>query len=163
MTVTSSSSPLGAAIPDLQGPVRIAIDCMGGDHGPSITLPACRAFLQADYDYRRSTGELRQRVRGVYEIPGRGYGDNPSARVRTVSERNWVVTLDLSADEYHGPEQVKRALVRYPIKVARSDVDPARNPFGLVLDCYDGAPQRIAASTPESPARGDLGLQGDSP
>lgn len=125
--------------------------------------PACRAFLQADYDYRRSTGELRQRVRGVYEIPGRGYGDNPSARVRTVSERNWVVTLDLSADEYHGPEQVKRALVRYPIKVARSDVDPARNPFGLVLDCYDGAPQRIAASTPESPARGDLGLQGDSP
>ena len=45
--------------------------------------PACRAFLQADYDYRRSTGELRQRVRGVYEIPGRGYGDNPSARVRT--------------------------------------------------------------------------------
>ena len=26
-------------------PVRIAVDCMGGDHGPSVTLPACRAFL----------------------------------------------------------------------------------------------------------------------
>ncbi|WP_366517571.1 phosphate acyltransferase PlsX [uncultured Aquabacterium sp.] len=26
-------------------PVRIAVDCMGGDHGPSITLPACQAFL----------------------------------------------------------------------------------------------------------------------
>jgi phosphate acyltransferase len=25
--------------------VRISVDCMGGDHGPSITLPACRAFL----------------------------------------------------------------------------------------------------------------------
>ena len=25
--------------------VRIAVDCMGGDHGPSTTLPACRAFL----------------------------------------------------------------------------------------------------------------------
>jgi len=50
MTVTSSSSPLGAAIPDLQGPVRIAIDCMGGDHGPSITLPACRAFLDRHPD-----------------------------------------------------------------------------------------------------------------
>ncbi|MEO5732865.1 MAG: phosphate acyltransferase PlsX [Rubrivivax sp.] len=25
--------------------VRIAVDCMGGDHGPSVTLPACRAFL----------------------------------------------------------------------------------------------------------------------
>jgi glycerol-3-phosphate acyltransferase PlsX len=25
--------------------VRIAVDCMGGDHGPAITLPACRSFL----------------------------------------------------------------------------------------------------------------------
>ena len=25
--------------------VRIAVDCMGGDFGPDITLPACRAFL----------------------------------------------------------------------------------------------------------------------
>ena len=29
----------------LEGPVRIAVDCMGGDHGPSITLPACQSFL----------------------------------------------------------------------------------------------------------------------
>lgn len=27
--------------------IRIAVDCMGGDHGPSVTLPACRAFLEA--------------------------------------------------------------------------------------------------------------------
>src|SRR5262245_65885275 len=27
--------------------VRIAVDCMGGDHGPSVTLPACKAFLAA--------------------------------------------------------------------------------------------------------------------
>ena len=25
----------------------LAVDCMGGDHGPSITLPACRAFLDS--------------------------------------------------------------------------------------------------------------------
>jgi glycerol-3-phosphate acyltransferase PlsX len=25
--------------------VRLAVDCMGGDHGPSVTLPACRGFL----------------------------------------------------------------------------------------------------------------------
>ena len=23
----------------------LAVDCMGGDHGPSVTLPACRQFL----------------------------------------------------------------------------------------------------------------------
>jgi len=27
--------------------VRIAVDCMGGDHGAAVTLPACRAFLAA--------------------------------------------------------------------------------------------------------------------
>jgi glycerol-3-phosphate acyltransferase PlsX len=26
-------------------PVCLAVDAMGGDHGPSVTLPACRAFL----------------------------------------------------------------------------------------------------------------------
>ena len=25
--------------------ITIAVDCMGGDHGPSVTLPACAAFL----------------------------------------------------------------------------------------------------------------------
>ena len=29
----------------LPDPIRLAVDCMGGDHGPSVTLPACRAFL----------------------------------------------------------------------------------------------------------------------
>jgi glycerol-3-phosphate acyltransferase PlsX len=36
------ASQLAGAAPK---PVRIAVDCMGGDHGPAVTLPACRAFL----------------------------------------------------------------------------------------------------------------------
>lgn len=28
----------------------LAIDCMGGDHGPSVTLPACLAYLRRDTD-----------------------------------------------------------------------------------------------------------------
>lgn len=109
---------------------------------------ACQTFLQQDYEYRRTAGELRQRVRGLYEIPGRGYGENPTLRVRTISEHDWVVTLDVTVDEYYGSEQVKRAFVRYPLKVTRMDVDPRRNPFGLAIDCYDGMPQRIAAEAP---------------
>jgi phosphate acyltransferase len=27
--------------------VCLAVDCMGGDHGPSVTLPACKAFLSS--------------------------------------------------------------------------------------------------------------------
>jgi integrating conjugative element protein (TIGR03746 family) len=114
--------------------------------------PGCQSFLQADYEQRRSSGELRKRVRGLYEIPGRGYGDAPEARVKVVSDRDWIVTLDVNADEYYGAEPIKRALVRYPIKVVRLDIDPEMNPFGLALDCYDGAPQRIAAPPSTLPA-----------
>lgn len=123
---------------------------------PYLT-PACQQWLGQDHERRQSRGELRQRVRGVYEIPGRGYGDDPALRVRSVSNRDWVVTLDISADEYYGSERVKRALVRYPLKVTRLDIDRERNPFGLMLDCYDGAPQRIAAEpeTDTSPVTGN--------
>ena len=31
----------------ITGAVRLSVDCMGGDHGPCATLPACRAFLAA--------------------------------------------------------------------------------------------------------------------
>jgi len=33
------------APPETLTHVRIAVDCMGGDHGPRVTLPACHAFL----------------------------------------------------------------------------------------------------------------------
>ena len=106
-------------------------------------------------------------MRGIYEIPGRGYGDDPAARVRTVSVNDWIVTLDVSADEYLGAEQVKRALVRYALKVVRIDIDPERNPFGLVLDCYARAPERIETPPPPAPAgkpaSPGANLQGDTP
>jgi integrating conjugative element protein (TIGR03746 family) len=118
--------------------------------------PACQAFLQQDYDEKRGAGELRQRVRGIYEIPGRGFGDDPTSRVSVVSDRDWIVTLDMTIDEYYGAERVKRALVRYPLKVVSLDVDPERNPFGLALDCYSQTPQRIAPRDASAPATSTL-------
>jgi len=32
--------------------ITVAVDCMGGDHGPSTTLPACQAFLASHPDAR---------------------------------------------------------------------------------------------------------------
>ena len=82
--------------------------------------------------------------------------------MRTVSDRDWVVTLDITADEYYGAEQVKRALVRYPMKVTRVDVDPAHQPLRPgALDCYEGTPQRI--STPEPARAGAGGLSPQAP
>ncbi|WJV25625.1 PFL_4703 family integrating conjugative element protein [Pseudomonas chlororaphis] len=126
--------------------------------------PACRAYLQQDFESRRVAGELRQRVRGVYEIPGRGYGDDPNLRVKVLSDKDWIVTLDLNADEYYGSEPVKRALVRYSLKVVRSDQDPERNPFGLALDCYSQPPQRISiAATSEAAPSKAMIIEGATP
>jgi hypothetical protein len=83
-----------------------------------------------------------------------------------VSAADWIVTLEVSADEYLGSEQVKRALVRYALKVVRSDVDPEHNPFGLALDCYARAPQRIesAPATVSGPQPAAVNpLQGEAP
>jgi phosphate acyltransferase len=38
--------------PEPLSEVRLAVDCMGGDHGPSVTLPACKAFLDRHPDAR---------------------------------------------------------------------------------------------------------------
>lgn len=121
---------------------------------PYLT-PACQRYLERDFTWRRDHGELRDRVRGVYEIPGRGYGDEPTRRVEVLSENDWIVTLDLTVDEYYGGDLVKRAFVRYPLRVLRYDIDPQRNPFGLVLDCFASPPERIP--TPDSLAPGPKG------
>jgi len=33
-------------------PITLSVDCMGGDHGPRVTLPACRRFLQSHPEAR---------------------------------------------------------------------------------------------------------------
>jgi integrating conjugative element protein (TIGR03746 family) len=108
----------------------------------SYLTPACKAFLDGDYEYRKAAGELRQRVRGVYEILGRGYSEDPELRVKQLDRDSWLVKLDLNADEYYAAEPVKRVVVRYPLRVVRFDLDPERNKWGLALDCYQGTPQK---------------------
>ncbi|MDH4846051.1 TIGR03746 family integrating conjugative element protein, partial [Pseudomonas sp. BN605] len=109
---------------------------------PYLT-PACKTFFDGDFEYRKAAGELRGRVRGVYEVLGRGYSDDPDLRVKQLDRHSWLVKLDLNADEYYAAEPVKRVVVRYPLRVVRFDVDPEHNKWGLALDCYEGTPQKL--------------------
>jgi integrating conjugative element protein (TIGR03746 family) len=109
----------------------------------SYLTPSCRTFLEGDFEFRRAAGELRDRVRGVYEVLGRGYSDDPELRVTQLDADSWLVKLDLNADEYYAAEPVKRVVVRYPLRVIRFDIDPERNKWGLALDCYQGTPQKL--------------------
>lgn len=104
---------------------------------------SCRKELLSDVEKRKREGELVGRVRGVYEIPERGYVDDPEFRVKQESHNSWVVSLDLNADEYFLDEPVKRSVSRYPLRVLRHDLDPKTNPYGMILDCFSGQIQRL--------------------
>ncbi|HAT6803623.1 TPA: TIGR03746 family integrating conjugative element protein [Citrobacter freundii] len=105
--------------------------------------PACYTQFEQDWRRRRDLGELRDRVRGVYEIPGRVFH---SKRVQIQDRDRWTVTLDLTVDEYYRAEPVKRALVRYPLNIVRYDVDTEKNPWGLAIDCFATPPQKLEAA-----------------
>ena len=69
--------------PEPLGRVRLAVDCMGGDHGPSVTLPACRAFLDHHPD---AEAVLVGTAEGL--APARGWSRC------TLVEATEVVTMD---------------------------------------------------------------------
>ncbi|EAW8702248.1 PFL_4703 family integrating conjugative element protein [Salmonella enterica] len=110
----------------------------------SYLTPGCYSQMEQTFRQRQQNGELRDRVRGVYEIPGRGFSDS---QVQILDHDNWIVTLDLTVDEYFHSEPVKRAMIRYPVKVLRYDIDQQKNPWGLALDCFASPPQRLEAAT----------------
>jgi glycerol-3-phosphate acyltransferase PlsX len=62
--------------------ITIAVDCMGGDHGPQVTLPACTQFLESHPQASLILVGLAEQV---------GAFSHPRARVVTASE---VVTMD---------------------------------------------------------------------
>lgn len=105
--------------------------------------PSCQIYFAKEAAYRTKLGELKGRSRVVYEIPGRGFNEN---KVKVLDRDHWVLQLDLVVDEYFNAEPVKRATVRYPLKVVRAEGDPELNPFGLAVDCFDDIPQRLTAT-----------------
>ncbi len=102
---------------------------------------SCRSFLEKDFERRKAANELKNRERSVLEIPGRGF---KNSRVEVEGRDSWIAYLDLVTDERYMSEPVKSSLVRYPIRVIRNDIDPERNPWGLVLDCYAEVPQLLS-------------------
>lgn len=50
MTASTPNSTSSRSSDGVISPVRIVVDAMGGDHGPSITLPAAKAFLAKHAD-----------------------------------------------------------------------------------------------------------------
>lgn len=109
--------------------------------------PECKAWLDTDADRRLRRGELTNRSRMASPPPTWLYKDD---LVKVVSDREWILTLDMKILEYQGSTVVKDILVRYPLRVVAWDADPENNPWGLALDCFESTPQRLSAKVGDS-------------
>ena len=69
--------------------VTVAIDCMGGDHGPHVTVPAALAVLKARNDANLILVGLREAIE--IELQTRGARTGPRLRIHHASE---VVGMD---------------------------------------------------------------------
>lgn len=49
--------------------ITIAIDCMGGDHGPNVTVPAALDFLSRNADARVILVGLEEKLRSILPVP----------------------------------------------------------------------------------------------
>ncbi len=110
---------------------------------PYLT-PRYRADLVADMELKGKRGELAYRVRGMQEVPGRGFEES---RVEVLAPGLWVVWLDLELFESVKGMTVKKTVIRYPLRIVRHAVDPEVNPWGLALDGFaQEGPRRVDAS-----------------
>ena len=71
--------------------ITVAIDCMGGDHGPHVTVPAALNFLKSDSNVDIVLVGLRDAIEA--ELEARGARASPRLRVHQASE---VVLMDES-------------------------------------------------------------------
>jgi glycerol-3-phosphate acyltransferase PlsX len=71
--------------------ITVAIDCMGGDHGPHVTVPAALNFLKSNSDVDIVLVGLRDAIEA--ELKARGARSGPRLRVHHASE---VVLMDES-------------------------------------------------------------------
>jgi glycerol-3-phosphate acyltransferase PlsX len=71
--------------------ITVAIDCMGGDHGPHVTVPAALNFLKSNPDVDVVLVGLRDAIEA--ELKARGGRSGPRLRVHHASE---VVLMDES-------------------------------------------------------------------
>lgn len=111
---------------------------------PFLT-PSCKAELDEDYRYRNQRHELEGRERSVFEIPGRGFSNEPSGpgSVEIVSRDEWIVNLDLAVKETYSGTSIRDVYMRFPLRVVRADDDPQHNKWGLKIDCLARPAERL--------------------
>ena len=103
--------------------------------------PAYYEQLMNDFNEKKSKGELA-RLRILSGYHGQ---DFQSVDIKKINPNTWEVDLTLRLEERVGNTAVKDVLIRYPLKVVRSNLSPDMNPYGLAIDGFVSEPERVQA------------------
>lgn len=127
-------------------PVKISVDCMGGDHGVSVTVPACLSFLRAHPDCELilvgdrdvleaaladASPDLAKRWRIEHASEVVDMDESPAAALRTKRQSSMSVAARLVKDEMAdacisaGNTGALMALSRYALKTLEGIDRPA--------------------------------------
>lgn len=126
---------------DGQVDYRASID----SQAPFLT-PAFRRQLEDDHSRLTNRGginEISGRTRALFPLPDRLFTPD---RVLRNGDGVWSVTLDFRLVETIEAAPIKDIVIRYEVRVARADVDPAGNVWGMQLDGYLREPVRISVA-----------------
>lgn len=97
----------------------------------------------------RNMNDLKNRF-GINELKGRTRALHPVGearfspeRVRRLADGVWGVQIDARLVETVEAVAVKDIIIRYRLRVARTEVNPRGNAWGLMLDGFLEAPERL--------------------
>jgi glycerol-3-phosphate acyltransferase PlsX len=93
--------------------ITVAVDCMGGDHGPRVTVPAALAFLRASSGVAMILVGARQALEAALASHGAAAG--PGLRLRHASE---VVQMD--EPPAHAMRYKKDSSMRVAVNLVKS-------------------------------------------
>lgn len=135
--------------------ITIAVDCMGGDHGPSVTLPACRKFLDSHLDAQlllvglpQSLSEFsHQRSKAVAASEVVGMNDSLEVALRRKKNSSMRVAI----------EQVKTGVAQAAVSAGNTAALMAISRY--LLKTLDGIDRpAIAAQVPNAKGQGTMVL-----
>lgn len=102
--------------------------------------PAC--FTQLKDHYQKNIGLYQNRTRSIQPLDNVGFDFH---KVEQIDNKTWHVTEHFLLDERIRGTAIREIFMKYPMKIIKSNLTTALNPYQLQVDCFYADPTRISA------------------
>ncbi len=108
----------------------------------AFLTPAC--FNQLKDHFENNKGLYAHRTRSIQPRDNTGFTLD---KVIQLDSKTWQVTEEFYVDERVKGTAYRDLLMRYPLRIVKSNASTQFNPYQLQLDCYASQPTRIEADS----------------